>query len=107
MWFERDDPGRDAIRVCVAELRDHLGDPAGALRLYRAAGASGALTAEALFGAARCHGALGDAASEAASLRQLVASNPGSLHRRRAEERLRELSARPSNHPGSSPEEEP
>ena len=82
-------------RVAAASLRlDHLGDPAGALALYRGALAGGALGEEALLGTARCHRALGDRASEAATLRRLLAAHPRSLLAAQASARLAELEGR-------------
>lgn len=82
-------------RVAAASLRlDHLGDPAGALALYRGALAGGALGEEALLGMARCHRALGDRANEAATLRRFLAAHPRSLLAAQASARLAELEGR-------------
>jgi tetratricopeptide (TPR) repeat protein len=78
--------------LSAASLRlEHLGDPAGALRLYQSVRSGGALAEEAELGVARCYRALGDPTSEAQALRRFLASRPGSLLREQAEQRLQQL----------------
>jgi tetratricopeptide (TPR) repeat protein len=81
--------------VASASIRlEKLGDPRGALRLYRRAlrdEPRGPLSEEARFGMAEAHRALGDHAAEAAALRELLARHPDSPLRPRAEARLRGL----------------
>src|SRR5690606_19389394 len=65
-------------RVAAAALRlEHLGDPGGAVRLYRSAVAhGGALDAEGRAGLARAYGRLGRDAEEAEAWRGLLARHP-------------------------------
>lgn len=92
-------PEAYVARLAAASLRlEHLGDPAGALRLYESSAPGGALGVEGLFGTARCHRALGQSAEESAALTAVVSRYPTSLQADRARQRLRELqgSAQPS-----------
>lgn len=91
-------PGGDdayAAAIAAASLDlEHLGNPRGALRLFRdalAARPSGALAEEARYGIAEAYRALGDTAAEGRALRDFVAAHPGAAMRPRAEARLREL----------------
>jgi hypothetical protein len=83
--------------VASAELHlQHLGDPAGAARGFRAALASGAkaaLAEDARWGLAECARALGDAAAERRALDDFLASHPGSPRTERARARRAELEA--------------
>lgn len=80
-------------RVAAAALRlEHLGDAAGAARLYRAAIAhGGALDAEARHGLARAYARLGRRAEEADALRGLVSRHPSSPFAGAARARLTAL----------------
>lgn len=84
-----------AATLASAGLRlDHLGDPAGALRLYRAALRSrgtGALAEEARWGIVEANQSLGDRAAEVEALQTFLARHPQSFHRSSAEARLTEL----------------
>ena len=81
-------------QLAAAELRlDHLGDAAGALRLYRAVPRNNALGVEALFGSSRAYRALGDRAAETAALRALLDDYPTSLQADGARARLQQLNA--------------
>jgi hypothetical protein len=88
--------------VAAGSLRlEQLGDPAGALRLFRAAlsqRSGGALAEEARWGVAEAHRALGDRAAEAEALRAFVSAHPSSLMASSAQKRLQALSGA-----GSSP----
>jgi len=86
-------------QLAAAELRlEHLGDAAGALRLYQSVPRSSALGVEALFGVSRAYRALGNADAEAAALRSLLDAFPTSLQADGARARLKQLSA-DSTHP--------
>ncbi|MBX3245959.1 MAG: hypothetical protein KF901_02115 [Myxococcales bacterium] len=80
-------------RVAAAALRlEHLGDPAGAARLYRAAIAhGGGLDAEARHGLARAYARLGRRAEEADTLRGLLHRHPSSPFASAARSRLAAL----------------
>src|SRR5581483_180821 len=82
-------------QVASASLHlEHLGDPRGALRLYRSAlraQPAGPLAEEVRSGIAEACRATGDRPAEAQALRDLLTHHPGSLLRGRAEERLRAL----------------
>jgi len=92
-------PEAAVAQLAAAELRlEHLGDAAGALRLYQAVPRSSALGVEALFGVSRAYRALGSADAEAAALRSLLAAFPTSLQADGARARLKQLSA-DSAHP--------
>ncbi|MCU0671758.1 MAG: hypothetical protein MUE69_03080 [Myxococcota bacterium] len=82
-------------RVAAAALRlEHLGDPGGAVRLYRSAIAhGGALDAEARAGLARAFARLGRDIDEAEAWRGLLARHPSSPFAGRARSRLAELEA--------------
>jgi tetratricopeptide (TPR) repeat protein len=84
-------------RVAAAALRlEHLGDPGGAVRLYRSAIVhGGALDAEARAGLARAYARLGRDAEEAEAWRGLLARHPSSPFAGRARSRLAELEAAP------------
>lgn len=84
-------------RVAAAALRlEHLGDPGGAVRLYRSAIAhGGALDAESRAGLARAYARLGRDADEAEAWRGLLARHPSSPFAGRARSRLAELEAAP------------
>lgn len=86
-------------RVAAAALRlEHLGDPGGAVRLYRSAVThGGTLDAEARAGLARAYRRLGRDADEADAWRGLLARHPSSPFAGQARTRLTELDA-----PGSS-----
>jgi len=80
--------------LAAAELRlEHLGDAAGALRLYKSVPQSSALGVEALFGVSRAERALGDRAAETTALRALLDAYPTSLQADSARERLKQLAA--------------
>lgn len=81
--------------VAAADLRrERLGDPKGALALYRRAlSAGGPLEVEALRGLALSHGALGQPAAERQALRRLVAHSADGATADWARERLRALDA--------------
>jgi tetratricopeptide (TPR) repeat protein len=89
--------------VAVAALRlEHRHSPREALALYRRAlrmRPEGPLAASARLGIAQCHRALAQSEAEAQALGELIASHPGHLLRSRAEARLRELGAEPSQAP--------
>jgi len=92
-------PEAAVAQLAAAELRlEHLGDAAGALRLYQSVPRSSALGVEALFGTSRAYRALGNADAEAAALRSLVDAFPTSLQADGARARLKQLSA-DSTHP--------
>jgi tetratricopeptide (TPR) repeat protein len=82
-------------RTAAASLRfEHLGDPRGALALYRAAqeqSPHGPLSEEVMWGIADCYRALGDRTAEVSALRAFVAEHPDSLMRANAERRLADL----------------
>jgi hypothetical protein len=81
-------------QLAAAELRlEHLGDPAGALRLYESVPRNNALGVEALFGVSRVYRALGDPKSESVALRSLLDAYPASLQADRARKRLKQLAA--------------
>jgi len=81
-------------QLAAAELRlDHLGDAAGALRLYQAVPHGNALGVEALFGISRAYRTLGNPAAESAALRSLLDAYPTSLQADGAQARLQQLSA--------------
>lgn len=81
--------------VASAEIHlQHLGDPAGAARGFRAALASGAkaaLAEDARWGLAECARALDDAAAERRALDDFLAHHPGSPRTERARARRAEL----------------
>lgn len=85
--------GAYVARIAAATLRlEHLGDPAGARKLYRqVAGSGGALDVEVQTGIARASQRLGDRAGEVVALRQLVERHGGTRAAARAQERLVEL----------------
>jgi hypothetical protein len=84
-------PQAYVARVSAAALRlEHLGDPAGALRLY-GSGSGGPLTPEIAWGKARAHRALGQTASERREL-EALASGSSSLAEA-ARERLKQIGA--------------
>jgi hypothetical protein len=92
-------PGTDqayAATVSAAILRQRqLGDPRGALRLYRATLADrqrSYLRQEAMFGVAECHRALGHRAAEIQALRAYLAAFPAGPMNARARQRLEQLS---------------
>ncbi|HEX6244295.1 MAG TPA: tetratricopeptide repeat protein, partial [Polyangiales bacterium] len=90
------EPGEvEAATIAAAELRlEKLGDPHGALVLFRSALArrpESALSEEARFGLARCQRALGDGDAEASALRVFLADHPGSVLAPRARARLQAL----------------
>lgn len=98
----REHPGTmsaHVARVAAAEIRlSHLGDPRGALRLYRAAlggGGRGALALEARQGIAEAHRRMGNSVEETRALRAIVASHPGTPAARRASRRLAEIDSTP------------
>ncbi len=86
-----------AARVAAGDLRlHHLGDPRGALRLFRSASrGQGALSEEAAWGVVEAHRSLGDANAEGRALRSFLASFPQSLHRTRAQARLTTIEGAP------------
>lgn len=91
-------PGTSAAyvaAVAAASIRlDHLGNPRGALALYRRAlrrGPDRALAEEARWGVAEAHRALGNTERERRALEELVRAHPGSPLVPRAEARLRAL----------------
>jgi len=87
-------PEAIVAQLAAAELRlDHLGDAAGALRLYQAVPHGNALDVEALFGISRTYRVLGDPAAESAALRSLLDAYATSLQADGARTRLRQLSA--------------
>jgi tetratricopeptide (TPR) repeat protein len=78
--------------LAAAALRlEHLGDPAGALKLYQTSSRRGPLGVEALFGVARAERALGRSDAEVAALRAVIQAYPESLQADRARRRLGEL----------------
>jgi hypothetical protein len=83
--------------VASAELHlEHLGDPAGATRRFRAAlagGAGAALAEDARWGLAESARALGDAAAERRALDDFLAHHPASARVERARARRAELRA--------------
>lgn len=85
-----------AARVSAATLRQRqLGDPRGALRLYRAALADRTRThlrQEAMFGVAECHRALGQRPAEKKALEAYLAAFPDGPMTARARQRLEQLS---------------
>jgi tetratricopeptide (TPR) repeat protein len=84
-----------AARVAAATLRlEQLGDPAGALRLYRSALAERrrrALRQEILYGIAECQRALGRRQAELRALRAYIEAFPDGAMNGRARRRLRAL----------------
>jgi tetratricopeptide (TPR) repeat protein len=94
--------GREAYvaRIASASLKlEHLGDPAGAARLYRqalGAGSSGALAAEAQYGLARSYRRLGQAEAESRALALVVSRYPSSAYASAAQRRLAELRSAPN-----------
>lgn len=87
-----------AADVAAADLHlDQLKDPAGALRLYRAARAGRAegLGEQILWGIARGTRALGDARAEESALREYVGRYPAGLFAAESRERLARLSPPP------------
>ena len=88
-----------AALVASASLHlEHLGDPAGAVRRFRAALAAGprdALAEDARWGLAESTRATGDAAGEAAALDDFLAHHAGSPRAARARARRGELQAQP------------
>jgi RNA polymerase sigma-70 factor (ECF subfamily) len=86
-------------QLAAAELRlAHLGDPAGALRLFQSLPRGNPLGVEAQFGIGRAYRALGDRAAETAALRALIDAYPTSLQADGARERLKQLAV-PSRAP--------
>ena len=87
-----------AATVAAASIRlDHLGDAAGALRLYRAALSerpSGTLSEEARWGIAEGERVLGDRAGEIEALRAFITAHPDGVMRPSAEARLQALGAK-------------
>ncbi|HEX3763721.1 MAG TPA: hypothetical protein VHW23_33725 [Kofleriaceae bacterium] len=85
--------------VASAELHlEHLGDPAGAARRFRAAlagGAGEALAEDARWGLAESARAAGDAAAERRALDDFLAHHPASARAERARTRRAELGAAP------------
>jgi hypothetical protein len=78
--------------LAAASLRlEHLGDPAGALRLYESVVRQGVLVEESLLGIARCHRALGDTTREIQTLKSLIARRPQPVIRDEAQRRLSAL----------------
>jgi hypothetical protein len=82
-----------AARVAAADLRlEQLGDPAGALRLYRAArtakGGDGRLDEQVRWGIARSTRALGDARAEGNALEDYLSRYPDGLFAPDARQRL-------------------
>jgi hypothetical protein len=78
--------------MAAASLRlEHLGDPAGALRLYESVVRQGVLIEESLLGIARCHRALGDRTREIQTLKSLITRRPQPVIRDEAQRRLSEL----------------
>jgi tetratricopeptide (TPR) repeat protein len=96
--IELDPDGMQAsvARVAAAEVQlDHLGDTAGAERLYREAKTQGGeLTAEAQFGLAQVARVRGDATSERQALQDFLSRHPGSPLVSAARRRLSALGAR-------------
>lgn len=93
------DPGgvqASVARVAAAEVQlDHLGDIAGAERLYREARTQGGeLMAEAQFGLAQVARARGDATGERQALQEFLSRHPGSPLVSAARRRLSALGAR-------------
>jgi hypothetical protein len=93
-------PEAYAAEVAAADLHlEQLRDPAGALRLYRAArsgqAGSGRLGEQVLWGIARSTKALGDSHAEEAALLDYVAKYPTGLFAADARGRLAELGSRP------------
>lgn len=86
-------------RVAAADIRlSQLGDPRGALRLYRGAlggRGSGALALEARQGIAESLRRMGNTVEETRALRAIVASHPGTPAARRAARRLAEIESTP------------
>jgi TolA-binding protein len=82
-------------RVAAASLRlEKLGDPRGALELYRAVlrrRPEGNLAAEARYGVAEALRALGDRSGEARALEQFLEAHPDNALAGAARQRLREL----------------
>jgi len=80
-------------RISAASLDlDHLARPARARDRYQAALTQGGpLDAEARWGLARAHRALGDAGAEVEALRALLQHHPKSAHAARARQRLEAL----------------
>jgi len=80
-------------QLAAASLRlEHLGDAAGALRLYQSVPRGSALGVEALFGVSRAYRALGNRDSEVAALRSVIDEYPTSLQADGARARLKQLS---------------
>lgn len=92
-----DDLAAQTALVASAELHlEHLGDPAGAARRFRAAlagGAGAALAEDARWGLAESARALGDAAAERRALDDFLAHHPASARAERARTRRAELGA--------------
>ncbi|MGD8859459.1 MAG: tetratricopeptide repeat protein [Myxococcales bacterium] len=88
-------PVAHVARVAAADLRrERLGDPRGALQLYRRAlGAGGALAVEAHRGVALSQRALGHHDGERRALQALLEAQPDGAHARWARRRLAELDA--------------
>jgi len=88
-----------AALVASASIHlEHLGDPAGAIRRFRAALAAGpgdALAEDARWGLAESTRATGDRAAEAAALDDFLAHHAGSPRAARARARRGELEAQP------------
>jgi len=81
-----------AAAVAAADLRlEHLNDPGGALRMFRAAVRAhprGALAEEARYGVAECERALHHDDGEASALRSFLSAHPGSALAPRVRARL-------------------
>jgi TolA-binding protein len=81
-----------AAAVAAAELRlEQMGDPSGALRLYRAAlqkNPQGPLSEQAVWGVARCQRALAEREGERSALRDYLSRYPSGLFAPSARERL-------------------
>jgi hypothetical protein len=90
-------PEAYAATVAAADLHlEQMGDPRGALRLYRAAqqkSAQGSLAEQVLWGIARCDGALADRDGERRALSDYLARYPAGLFSPDAQRRLAELSS--------------
>jgi TolA-binding protein len=91
-------PEAAVAQLAAAELRlEHLGDAAGALRLYGAVPKNSLLGVEALSGLSRAYRALGNSAAEAETLRSLLDAYPTSLQADNARARLTQLTTKSVN----------
>jgi hypothetical protein len=92
-------PEAYAATVAAADLHlEQMGDPRGALRLYRIAqqkGAQGSLAEQVLWGIARCDAALADRDGERRALSDYLARYPAGLFAPDAQRRLTDLSSAP------------